>query len=289
MPKKRRKISLQWQALTSTISTMFVLILLGIVITCAFTTRRLSESVRQSFAVTVILTDDATNRQALDLRKDLLKKPWCSRIVYISKEKALKEQTEAMGTDPSEFLGANPFSASFEMYMNADYANTQSLMKISKQLKKNKLVADVMYQKDLIEHLNNNLQHIIMILIGVAALLLLISIVLINNTVRLSVFSRRFIIHTMKLVGASWGFICRPFLARAFWIGLVAGILAVGALWLGLDALYGYDPTLREFVTLTDVGITSGLVLVSGLLITLLCTFVSVSHYLGMHEGELYG
>lgn len=288
MPRKRRRISLQWQALTSTISTTFVLILLGLVITCAFTTRRLSDSVRESFAVTVILGDDATDEQAVDLEKKLKAKPWTSRVVYISRDKALKEQTEAMGTDPSDFLGANPFSPSYELYMKPEYACTDSLLMISKMLKKNKLVADVMYQKDLVDHLNANLQRIMIVLVTLAALLLLISIVLINNTVRLSVYSRRFVIHTMKLVGASWAFICRPFLVRAWWIGLVAGVLADGVLLAALHALYGYDPSLSEFVTLNDVYITSGAVLVSGLLITLLCTFISVSHYLGLREGDLY-
>jgi len=288
MPRKRKKISLRWQSLTSTISTTFVLILLGVVILCAFTTRRLSENVRESFAVTVIMSDDATDQQCKQLKKKMEKEAWSSRVVYISREAALKEQTEAMGTDPSEFLGQNPFSASLELYMAAGYARTDSLVKVTKELKKNKLVADVLYQKDLVEHLNKNLQNIIIVLIGVAALLLLISFVLINNTVRLSVYSRRFVIHTMKLVGASWGFICRPFLGRAFWIGLCAGILADAALYGGVRALYGYDSMLKEFVTETDVYITLGIVLISGLLITFFCTFVSVYHFLGMRESKLY-
>lgn len=288
MPKKKKTWAPQWQALTSTISTMFVLVLLGLVITCALTTRRLRDSVRESLTVTVILTDESTDSTARAFKKSLAKRHWTKQITYISREDALKEQTEAMGTDPSEFLGCNPFSPSLELHMLPDYACTDSLIWISKKLKADKEVADVMYQKDLVESLNNNLQRISFVLLALAGLLMIITLVLINNTVRLSVYSRRFIIHTMKLVGASWGFICKPFLARAFWIGLSAGLLADAVLAAGMHALWNYDASMSEYVTLTDMGITAIAVMVAGLLLTLLCTFFSVAHYLGMREGELY-
>ena len=288
MPKKRKKISLRWQALTSTISTTFVLILMGLVIICALTAHRLGESVRQSLAVTLMMSDDATNEQALELKKKLQKRMWVKDIIYISREQALEEQTEAMGQDPTEFLGQNPFTPSLELHLQADYACTDSLLWISKRLKGNKLVTDVIYQKDLVENLNRNLRKVTYVLLGLAGLLGLVTLVLIHNTVRLSVYSRRFIIHTMRLVGASWGFIRRPFMMRAFWIGLAAGVLADCVLLGGLHALWDYDPSMSEYVTMENVGITAIAVLVSGLLLTLLCTFISVSHYLSMREGEMY-
>ncbi len=288
MPRKRRKISLRWQALTSTISTTFVLILMGLVIICALTAHRLGESVRQSLAVTVVMSDDASDQQTVELKKRLQTRPWVKDINYISREQALKEQTEAMGQDPTEFLGQNPFTPLLELHLQADYACTDSLLWISKRLKSNKLVTDVIYQKEIVESLNRNLRRVTFVLLCMAGLLLLVTLVLINNTVRLSVYSRRFIIHTMRLVGASWGFIRRPFMLRAFWIGLAAGILADGVLLGGLHALWEYDPSMSEYVTMQNVGITALAVLVCGLLLTLLCTFISVSHYLGMREGEMY-
>lgn len=288
MPRKRRKISLRWQALTSTISTTFVLVLMGLVIMCALTARRLGESVRQSLAVTVMMTDEASNAEAKALKAKLEKRKWVKDITLITREQALKEQTEAMGQDPTEFLGQNPFTPSLELHLEADYACTDSLLWISKRLKSQSKVSDVIYQKDLVESLNRNLHKVAYILLGMAVLLGLVTLVLINNTVRLSVYSRRFIIHTMRLVGASWGFIRRPFMLRAMWIGLAAGILADAVLVGGVHALLQYDPSTIEYVTPENVGITLLSVLVFGLLLTLLCTFASVSHYLGMREGEMY-
>ena len=288
MPQKRKKISLRWQALTSTISTTFVLVLMGLVILCAFTANRLSESVRQSLTVTVMFNDDATNQNAIDYRKKIMKRAWAKDVIFISSEQALAEQTEAMGTDPTEFLGENPFTPSLELHLNANYACTDSLLWISKELKKNKLISDVIYQKDLIDNLNRNLHKATYLLLGIAFLLLLVTLVLINNTVRLSVYSRRFIIHTMRLVGASWSFIRRPFMIRSMWIGLAAGLLADILLFIGVRTLWNYDPSAEAYITLEDVGITLLAVLVCGLLLTLICTFISVGHFLGMREGQMY-
>lgn len=290
MPRKRRKVSLRWQALTSTISTTFVLILMGLVVICALTARQLSESVRESLAVTVMLGDEATNADALAMRKRLERKAWVKDITFISREQALEEQTEAMGTDPTDFLGGeNPFTPSLEVHLAADYACTDSLLWISKRLKSNKMVTDVIYQKELVERLNSNLRKVTYVLLGIVGLLLLVTLVLINNTVRLSVYSRRFLIHTMKLVGASWGFIRRPFMLRALWIGLAASVLADGVLLGGMHTLWQYDPTMQAYVTQENAIITAVAVLACGLLLTLLCTFISVSHFLSMREGELYG
>ena len=288
MPRRRKKINLRWQALTSTISTTFVLILMGLVIICALTAHRLSESVRQNLTVTVMMNDDATEEQTLNYKEKLEKQVWVKDINYISREQALKEQSEAMGQDPTEFLGENPYLPLLEMHMQADYACTDSLLWISNCLKSNPLVSDVFYQKDLIERINRNLHKASYLLVGLATLLLLVTLVLINNTVRLSVYSRRFIIHTMRLVGASWGFIRRPFIVRALWIGITSGLLADGVLLGALHALWKYDPNVLEYVTLRNMGITAGTVLVAGLLLTLVCTYISVSHYLSMREGEMY-
>lgn len=288
MPRKRNRINLRWQAVTSTISTTFVLILMGLVVLCGLTARQLSESVRQSLTVTVLMTDETTERQALDLKRRLEQRKWVKSIAYISRDDALKEQTEAMGTDPTEFLGQNPFNPSLELHLMADYACTDSLLWISKRIKASKLVTDVIYQKDLVERLNNNLRKATYVLLGLAVLLLLVTLVLINNTVRLSVYSRRFVIHTMRLVGASWGFIRRPFMLRALWIGLTAGILADAVLLGGLHALWEYDNTMSNYISMENIGITALSVLVCGLLLTLLCTYISVSHYLSMREGEMY-
>ncbi len=291
MGKRRRKKgkSLRWQSLTSTISTTFVLILLGLTVLCALTARHVSEKVRQSLTVTVLLGDEASDSTARAFAKALRLQPWTKEVRYISREEALREQIEAMDSDPTEFLGMNPYAASLELNLRADCACTDSLLWISKLLRSNAIVTDVVYQKDIVERLNSNLHKIGYVLLGVAIVLMLITLVLINNTVRLSVYSRRFVIHTMKLVGASWGFIRRPFMARAFWIGLSSGILADIALAAGLRALWEYDRTMTEYVPLENIIITGVVVVVCGLLLTLVCTYASVGHFLSMRESELYG
>lgn len=289
MSKKKRFYSLQWQALTSTISTTFVLILLGLTLLCMLFANRVSENVRQSFAVTTILSDEATDSTARALQQELQAKAWIKDITFVSSEDVLREQTEAMGLDPSEFLdGINPYLPMLELYLQADYACPDSLLWISKELKSHPQIMDVVYQKDIVERLNANLHKFSYIFLAISLALALITIVLINNTVRLSVYSRRFVIHTMRLVGASWGFIRRPFMRRSLCIGLIAGVLADGVLAGIVAYFYKFDAETASLLTKQDLVLTGVCVLGCGLLLTSACTFYSVSHFLSMREGDLY-
>ncbi len=284
-----KRHTFRWQALTSTISTTFVLVMLGLTVLCGLTARTLSDSVRQSLTITLMLSPEATDSAAQELHKSLLKQRWTKEATYISAEEVLKEQSEAMGTDPTEFLGLNPFTAMVEMNLKADYACTDSLLWISKKLKEHQLIADVVYQRDIVERLNKNLNRAAMAMLVVVVLLMLITLVLINNTVRLGVYSRRFVIHTMKLVGASWSFIMRPFLVRALWIGLASSALALAALGAGLRAMLRYDPASAAYVPAENLAATALAVVGVGLMLTVVCTYLSVAHYLSMRESELYG
>ena len=193
-----------------------------------------------------------------------------------------------MGSDPSEFLGMNPFPATLELQLNSDYANADSLTWIADELRKNKEVADVAYQVDLMDSVNRNLAKLNILLLVLALLLTVISFSLINNTVRLSVYSRRFLIHTMKLVGASWGFIRRPFMKQGLMVGIIAALLAIMALGAAIYALYYYEPGILRIITWRELLITALSVLVFGLVITLTCSYVSVNRFLKMPAGELY-
>ena len=216
---------MQW--LTSCISTTLVLLLLGLVVLFGFSAHKMSESVRENLTITLLLDDDVDTEQADTLSMRLDMKPYVRSTTIISKEQALKEESERMGTDPTEFLGGeNPYTASIEMNVAADYACTDSLLWIAKELKAMWQVTDVVYQRDLVDNLNATLQKATLVLAVLALLLMIISVVLINNTVRLSVYARRFTIHTMRLVGASWGFIRWPFIKRSLGIGLTAAVLA---------------------------------------------------------------
>jgi cell division transport system permease protein len=276
------------QRVTLCISTAMVLVLLGLVVFSVLVSRNLSEWVKENITVTVMLSDDVSANGAKLLCRDLYHRPYSKNIDYISREQALKEQTEAMGSDPSEFLGVNPFPATLEIRMHAEYANRDSLKWIAEEIRKNEKVADVAYQVDLMDSVNRNLTKVNLLLLVLALLLTFVSFTLINNMVRLSVYSKRFIIHTMKLVGASWGFIRRPFMVQALTIGIIAAVIAIIVLGLCVYGLYYYEPNILTILTWRELVVTAVAVLLFGLLITAFCSYISVNKFLRMTPGELY-
>ena len=276
------------QLVTLCISTSMVLVLLGLVVFSVLTSRNLSQWVKENLTVTLVLNDEVSVADAKQFAQDLSHRLFSKNIDYISREQALKEQTEAMGSDPSEFLGMNPFPATLELQLNSDYANADSLAWISDELRKNPKVTDVAYQVDLMDSVNRNLAKLNILLLVLAVLLTFISFSLINNTVRLSVYSRRFLIHTMKLVGASWGFIRRPFMKQGLLVGIIAALMAIAVLGGAIYALYYYEPGILTIITWRELVITALAVLVFGLVITLTCSYISVNRFLRMPAGELY-
>lgn len=276
------------QFITSSISTMLVLLLLGLVVFFVLAANNLSVYVRENIAFSVIVSDDMKEPEILKFQKSLDEKPYVKQTTYISKKQALEEQTQAMGTDPAEFLGYNPFTASIDIRLNADYTNSDSIQWIEQELLANKKVLEINYPQDLIDSVNRNLKKISLFLLGLAALLTFISFALINNTIRLTIYSKRFLIHTMKLVGASWSFIRRPFLVRNIWVGVLAAAMA-DAFLIGMAYfLVKYEPELLEVITPAIMLIVMGAVFVFGVTITSLCALISINKYLRMKVSELY-
>lgn len=285
---KRPDSFFNMQFITSSISTTLVLLLLGMVVFFVLSANNLSTYVRENIGFTVLVSDDMKEAEILKYQKKLNEKEYVKESVYISKEQALKEQTEAMGTDPAEFLGYNPFTASIEIKLNAGYANLDSVAWIEKEILSNKKVMEVSYPQDLLDSVNRNIQKVSLFLLGLAALLTLISFALINNTIRLAIYSKRFLIHTMKLVGASWGFIRRPFLIRNMWIGILSGLMADTILIIMAYMLVKYEPQLIDIITPGAMLIVMGTVFVFGLIITCMCAYISINKYLRMKAGALY-
>ena len=289
MKAKRNSVSyFDMQFITSSISTTLVLLLLGLVVFFVLGAHNLSVYVKENINFSILISDDMKESDILKLQKKLDKEPFVKETEYISKKQALREQTEAMGTDPQEFLGYNPFTASIEIKLHSDYANSDSIAKIEKKIKRNTNIQEVLYQKDLIDAVNDNIRNISLMLLGLAVILTFISFALINNTIRLTIYSKRFLIHTMKLVGASWSFIRRPFLRRNFWIGVLSAVIAdvfrVGAAYW----LVSYEPELIRVITPEVMLLVSVAVLVFGVLITWLCALLSINKYLRMKASTLY-
>ena len=283
-PRNRRGM----QVVTLCISTTMVLILLGMVVFSVLSARNLSAHMKEHLTLTIILKDSVTVNEAHMMCRDLYHRPYSRNIDYISKEQAQREQVKELGSDPSEFLGFNPFPATLEVQLKADYANRDSLKWIVKEVQKDDRVSDISYMEDLMDKVNRNLSRVSIVLLVLAVLLTFVSFSLISNTVRLSVYARRFVIHTMKLVGASWGFIRRPFLKQAIWIGVIAAILAICVLGACVYSLYMADPLVRNVVTWQVLAITAAAVLVFGIVITALCAWLAVNKFLKMTAGELY-
>ncbi len=286
--KKHSGSFIDMQFVTSTISTMLVLLLLGLVVFFVLSANNLSVYVKENISFSLLISDDMRESSILKFQKELNDEPFVKETTYISKKQALQEQTEAMGTDPKEFLGYNPFTASIEIKLNSDYANSDSIAKIEKKLKKNSNILEVKYPQELMDAVNDNIKKISFVLLSLAALLTLISFALINNTIRLAIYSKRFLIHTMKLVGASWGFIRRPFLRRNIWSGITAGLMADGMLMGAAYALVSYEPELISIITPEVMLTVSASVLAFGVIITFFCAYVSINKYLRMKSSTLY-
>lgn len=284
--QKKRWVKLP--TLVSVISITMVLLLLGSVVLFALTANELSKSVRESLTVTVVLQDDIAVTEAKAFNDSISALPFVKHSQYISSEQALEEQSKSMGLDPSEFLGSNPFSISLELAMKHQYNCSDSLNWIVPGLKSCEAVHDVIYQHELVDTLNRNLSRISAIFLVIALLLILVSMSLINNMVRISIHNHRFDIYTMKLVGADWSFIRKPFMARAALMGFFSAVLADVMLLGGVEWIISKDPSAISFLPMQNVAVMAVCVFLFGLVLTLLCTYVSVTRILGMRESDLY-
>ena len=285
--KRRERRGLQ--ALTLSISTAMVLVLLGLVVLSVLAARNVSTYFREHLEVTVTLEDDMSETEAAQFCKRLEQMPAVKELTYVSKEQALKEGIETLGTDPTEFTdGVNPFTSLVRLTMKADYANNDSLAAVSDQLKDYPKVSEVRYQKELIDALSRHLAKASVVLLVLALLLTFVSFTLINNTVRLGIYARRFNIHTMKLVGASWAFIRRPFLKQAFTVGIVSSVIACLVLGGFVYAWYVRQPEVAIAITWGIMAVTFGVVFLFGIAITTVCAGISVNEFLRMKAGELY-
>ncbi len=286
MHKKSRFLSTQF--LTSLISTTLVLVLLGTVVFFVLLAPRLANSLRENTNMTVYLTETADSLQSVQLADRLKAAPYVRQLEYITKESAMESIAEELGSDSLTFADYNPLSDVFVLNVVADYANNDSMEMVSAQLRTEKLVDEVVYEKDVTASVNRVLHSVNLVLLVVALLFLLISFQLIKDTVSLTIFAQRFTLNTMKLVGASWGFIRRPFLNKALLLGSIASVIAAGIIYLGIQQLIRFLPEMEGVIDMQLWLMVGGAVLLSGLLITFVCTYLSLHKYLKMSSNALY-
>lgn len=288
MARKKYRSFFNTQFVTTCLSTMLVLVLLGTIVLFVLSAQNLSTYVRENINISVLINDEMDSLHIQNLKTSFEKAEYVKELQYISKEEALQEECEAQGTDPSEFLGFNPYTASFEIKVKGDHATNEGMDKIVKSMKATPGVIDVIYSKDLIKAVNDNIKKISIILLIIAALFTYISFALINNTVQLTIFSKRFTINTMKLVGANWNFIRKPFLLNGVVMGIISAVAADGLLLFGVKWLEKYEPQISLVVDWKVLAIVGISVFVFGLLITLFCILISLNKYLKMSTNKLY-
>ncbi len=273
---------------TSTVSISLVLFLLGIMLTLGSLAKYLSDYVKENVCISVVVDDALSLPDAMMFQKKLEAMPWARSVTYIDKETALKELIEELGENPEDLLGSNPALASFEIYLNADYANADSMEMADLFLKRFKNVQDVIYRKDLVHLVNENVRRISLVLLILAIVLTLISYSLIRNTVRLLIYSKRFLIRTMQLVGAGRGFILKPFILQNMVSATIASVLAMGYLY---GALFYLDKQIPGVMTMLQSGLLALIflvILLFGLIIMTTATWLAVNRYLKMQTNDLY-
>ena len=248
----------------------------------------LSHYVKENITVSVVLTDNLSDINIRKIRDDLERQPYVKSTEYISKEQASLEMQRELGENPETFLGFNPFNASIEVKLKSEYAHPDSLPLIEKRISSQANITDVQYRQDMMQMVNQNIRRIGVVLLVLFAVLILISFVLINNTIRLLIYSKRFIIYTMRLVGATPSFIRRPFIRYNVVSGLIAGVLAIAML---MGSLYYVK---IEFIDMEDILNPDKmlfiyfLVLGSGIILSVIAAHFAVNRYLRMARGRMY-
>ena len=274
--------------LTLVISISLVLFLLGVLGLVLINAKGLSDYFRESLSFSIMLDEEAKEADIRMLQKDMDAKPYVKSTEYISKDDAAAKLKEDLGEDFVDFLGYNPLSPTIDVYLYASYTSPDSVSKIEKYIMEYPFVKEVYYQESLLYVINENVKKISIFLLVISSFLFFIALTIINNTIRLSVYSKRFIINTMQLVGATRSFIRKPFLFRSAFHGLIAALISL-ILLLGLIYLVEKEFFLLiSSESLNMILILGAALIVTGIVITVISTFFSVNRYLGMPEEKLY-
>ena len=280
----RRILSSSTSVVISLSLVLFVVGLLGLVLINA---QKLSDYVKENIGFTIMLKDGVNEIETLKFQKILDASDFAKSTSFTTKEQATADLKTDLGEDFVEFLGYSPLLASIDVKLNAEYGNTDSLQIITNELSENANVFEVYYQKDLIDKLNSNVNRLSFFLLIFCVLLFFIAFALINNTIRLSVYSKRFLIRTMRLVGATNSFIQKPFLSKGIYQGIYSSLFAIFMLIGAIQLVQGDTANMLNIDDLKIIGIVFLLILTSGLVISIFSTFFAVRKFIKLNENEL--
>jgi cell division transport system permease protein len=282
------KTRLRSSYITLVVSVSLVLFLLGILGLVLINAKELSDYFRERLSFFVMLDDDAKEADIRMLQKDLDAKHYVKSTEYISKDEAAAKMKEELGEDFISFLGDNPLPPSIDVYLISSYTSPDSVSKIEKYILEYPFVKEVYYEESLLFLINENVRKISIFLLVISAFLFLIALTIINNTIRLAIYSKRFLIRTMQLVGATRSFIRKPFIVQSIFHGflsaLIAMMLIMGLLYL-IEKEFFLILTLQSTLLLVLLG---GSIIIIGIFINIISTFFSVNKYLSISEDKLY-
>ncbi|MCB9360789.1 MAG: cell division protein FtsX [Flavobacteriales bacterium] len=274
--------------LTTIISISLVLFMLGILGLILLNAQQISNHVKENIGFSIILKDGIKDVDINQIQKSLDAESFVKTTHYIHPDTAAAQLQKELGEDFIDFLGFNPLLPSIDVKLNADYANTDSLAVIETSLMQNAKIKEVFYQKDLVSLINENVKKISFYLLGFSGLLLIIAVALINNTIRLSIYSKRFVIKTMQLVGAKHSFIRRPFVLAGIGNGIASAFLAIGLIVTFLYYLQKQMPELIDFKNIELYGALFLVMVILGVILSWISTNLAVRKYLRMDSGNLY-
>lgn len=283
--QKRRLISSYFSVVLSVFLVLFLLGVLGLFI---INSKKLADDFKEKIAMTVFFKNEANDSVVKAFNTDLKKAPFALSYVYVSKEKAAKEHTDIIGEDFLTFLGENPLLNSYDIHLKADYVERDSIAKIESRLRQNAMISDIVYDKQLVNLVNDNIRKVSMWILIISGFLTVIAVLLINSSLRLSIHSNRFIIKTMQMVGATKAFIRKPFVMRSVKLGMLGAGLAI----IALIALLLYVETNFPGLGILEDKILIVLVLAAvfglGVLITWISTHFATQRFLNLRTDDLY-
>ena len=286
--EKYQKRRLQSSYLSVILSIAFVLFLLGLFGLLVLNTKKISDYFKEQASITIFLNDDVDNQTVKNLETLLKSEDFTKSIRYISKEEAANIAKKENGEDFMDFLGYNPLKNSIDLYINADFVSPEKMSEIESQLIKNAAVFEVSYDKSLITLLTQNVKRISLWVLIFSGLLSFIAMILINNSIRLSVYSKRFTIKTMQMVGATKRFIRRPFVWNSVKLGAIGSLLAVIVLFIALYYMNNYFPEFEFFKNTEMLIILFSGIFILGIVISWLSAFFATQRFLNLKTDQLY-